>query len=76
MVCFQPALLIAGANLVFMLNKHILLSLIYQYFRKESQQYYFIEKENPRTHEINTVMQTNNNSYNTNSLIGGITWKF
>ena len=34
-----------GATLVFVVGKHIQLSLIYQYFRKESQQVYFIKTQ-------------------------------
>jgi len=66
----------AGATLTFLLGRHLRLSLVYQYFRKESQQYYYVKKENPTTHEIREVLQTANNPYNTNTLIGGITWKF
>ena len=56
-----------GANLVFNTGKHLQLSLVYQYFRKESQQLYFSETQGPLT---------KNNPYNTNTIIGGITWKF
>lgn len=65
----------AGANLVFVVGKHLQLSLIYQYFRKESQQLYYIKTENKETHEIKEIPQTKNNPYNTNTIIGGITWK-
>jgi len=51
------------------------LSLIYQYLRKESQQIYYIKTEDPDTHAIKEIKQTKNNPYNTNTLIGGITWK-
>jgi hypothetical protein len=64
-----------GATLFFVVGKHIQLSLIYQYFRKESQQYYYIKTQDPDTKEINEIRQTKNNPYNTNTLIGGITWK-
>jgi hypothetical protein len=63
----------AGANLVFPIGKHLQFSLIYQYFRKESQQIYY-SRDNV-THEINDVPQTKNNPYHTNTIIGGITWK-
>ena len=66
----------AGATLTFVLGKHIQLSLVYQYFRKESQQYYYLKTQDPGTHEIKESLQTKNNPYNTNTLIGGITWKF
>ena len=65
----------AGATLTIDLGKHIQLSLIYQYFRKESQQYYYIKTEDPGTHRIKESLQTKNNPYYTNTLIGGITWK-
>jgi tetratricopeptide (TPR) repeat protein len=65
-----------GATLMFILGKHIRLSLIYQYFRKESQQLYYIKTGDPVTKEINEIQQTKNNPYNTNTIIGGITWKF
>jgi hypothetical protein len=62
----------ASANLVFVVNKHIYLSLAYQYFRKESQQVYYIRNQDPVVREI---PQLKNNPYSTNSIIGGITWK-
>ena len=65
----------AGANLVFVMNKHIYLSLIYQYFRKENQQLYYLKTINPDTHLLIETQKTKNNPYNTNTLIGGITWK-
>ena len=65
-----------GANLVFNIGDHLQLSLIYQYFRKESQQLYYIKTTDPDTHEINEIPQIKNNLYNTNTIIGGITWKF
>jgi hypothetical protein len=65
-----------GATLIFLVGKHIRLSLIYQYFNKESQQIYYIKQEDPDTHQIKEVQQTKTNPYNTNTLIGGITWKF
>ena len=65
----------AGATLTFVLSKHIQLSLVYQYFRKESQQYYYIKQFNSETHQIKEIQQVQYNPYNTNSIIGGITWK-
>ena len=65
----------AGGTLTFVLGKHIQLSLIYQYFRKESQQIYYIKSQDPVSHEIREVQQTQYNKYNSNTLIGGITWK-
>ena len=64
-----------GATLVFLVGKHIQLSLIYQYLRKESQQIYYIKTEDTNTHAIKEIKQTKNNPYNSNTLIGGITWK-
>lgn len=63
-----------GASLLFVPWKHLRLSVIYQYFRKESQQLYYIK--DPVSGEINEIPQLKNNPYNTNTLIGGITWKF
>ncbi len=65
----------AGATLLFLAGKHLRLSLTWQYFRKESQQLYYIKTEDPDTKEINEIPQIKNNPYNTNTLIGGITWK-
>ncbi|MCX6304517.1 MAG: hypothetical protein NT040_06080 [Bacteroidetes bacterium] len=66
----------AGGTLVFLIGKHMQLSLIYQYFRKESTQIYYENTVDPDTHETTQSQQTRNNPYNTNTLIGGITWKF
>ncbi len=65
-----------GASLVFQAGKHLSFSIIYQYSRRESQQIYYIKTQDPDTHLVNEVKQTTNNPYNTNTLIGGITWKF
>jgi len=62
----------AGATLNFIVSRHIQLSLIYQYFRKESQQIYYTKTQDPMP---KPVQQTKNNPYYTNTLIGGITWK-
>ena len=66
----------AGASLFFVISKHIQLSLIYQFASKESKQYYYIKETDPATSEINEVQTSKYNQYNTNSIIGGITWKF
>ena len=66
----------AGANLVFVLGRHIQLSLIYQYFRKESQQIYYIRTQGPDPTQVREIQQIKYNPYNTNSIIGGVTWKF
>ena len=65
----------AGATLVFVVGKHLQLSLIYQYFRRESQQFYYIKTVDPVTQETVEQQQIKNNPYNTNNIIGGITWK-
>ena len=65
-----------GATLIFFVGRHIQLSLIYQYFRKESLQYYYVKTQDPATSEVNEIQQTKNNPYHTNTIIGGITWKF
>ena len=65
----------ASANLIFIVGEHLQLSLIYQYFRKESQQLYYIKTTDPVTNEVNEMPQIKNNPYNTNTIIGGITWK-
>ena len=64
-----------GVTLVFEAGTHIRLSLNYQFFRKENQQLFYIKEENNITHTIKEIPQTQNNPYNTNTLIGGITWK-
>jgi hypothetical protein len=65
----------AGANLIFIVGEHLQLSLIYQYFRKKSHQLYYIKTTDPVTNEVNEMPQIKNNPYNTNTIIGGITWK-
>jgi hypothetical protein len=65
----------AAASLTFLVGNHIQLSLIYQYYRNESQQFYQILTLGPISKQLNEQVQTKNNPYNTNSLIGGITWK-
>ena len=64
-----------GATLIFPVGRHLQFSLIYQYCRKKNQQIYYIKTQDPDTHEINEVQQIKNNPYNTNNIIGGITWK-
>jgi hypothetical protein len=57
----------AGASLIFLTKKHIQFSLIYQYYKKESQQFIY--------DETSGRLNIQNNPYNTQSIIGGITWK-
>ncbi len=64
-----------AATLTFLVGNHLQLSLIYQYFRNESQQQYHILTLSPITGQLNEQVQIKNNPYNTNTLIGGITWK-
>ncbi len=63
----------ASGSLYFLVGKHLQFSLLYQYSRKESIQYYFTT--NPATNEVNTKPSTLFVPYNTNTIIGGITWK-
>lgn len=62
-----------SANLYFLVGKHIQLSLIYQYARKESQQYYYTT--DPSSNEVSSSPSVQLNPYNTHTIIGGITWK-
>jgi len=57
----------AGARMIFLTKKHIQFSLIYQYFKKESQQFIY---DAPTDRLI-----IQNNQYHTHTIIGGITWK-
>jgi hypothetical protein len=66
----------AGASLFFVIGKHLQFSLIYQFASKESKQYYYIKETDPDTKEVDEVQKSKYNQYNTNSIIGGITWKF
>ena len=63
-----------SANLYFLAGKHLQFSLIYQYARKESKQYYF-EKDASTETGVNSTPKTLLVPYNTNTIIGGITWK-
>ena len=67
-----------GANLVFTAGRHLQLSLVWQYARKENLQLYYIKEEKTVNGEpvIEEIPQITNNPYHTNSIIGGITWKF
>jgi hypothetical protein len=65
----------ATGTLTFIAGAHIYLSLIYQYFRNESQQTYHIKTLDPQSKNVNEQIQTTNYPYNINNLIGGITWK-
>lgn len=62
-----------SANLYFLVGKHLQFSLLYQYARKESKQYFFTV--NPSSKEVNSTPKVLLNPYNTHTIIGGITWK-
>ncbi len=62
-----------SANLYFLVGKHLQFSLIYQYARKETKQYYYTA--DPSTSEVNSTPKSQLIPYNTNTIIGGITWK-
>jgi hypothetical protein len=57
----------AGASLILLIQKHFQFSLVYQYYKKESQQFIYDEASG------RLIIQ--NNPYNTHTIIGGITWK-
>lgn len=65
----------AGARALFLVGKHLRLSLIYQYFSKESYQVYYIRSLDPETQEPSSEQKTTTNPYHTHSIIGEITWK-
>lgn len=65
----------AGANLVYLAGRHLRVSLIYQYVRKESTQLYYIKNETAGSPVVTETPQTQNNPYQTNSIILGIIWK-
>jgi hypothetical protein len=67
----------AGASLIFIAGKHIQLSLIYQYLSEESPLLYDIKRPSPGQGplKINEQPQITYIPYNTNNIIGGITWK-
>jgi hypothetical protein len=64
----------AGANLTFPVSKHFTISLIYQYFSKESPVLYYT-RETVNGIENVVTPQTSYQKYSTHSIIGGITWK-
>lgn len=63
-----------SANLYFFAGKHLQFSLIWQYARKDSEQYYFTF--NSSTKEVSPKPKIEYVPYNINSIIGGISWKF
>ncbi|MEI6456959.1 MAG: hypothetical protein WCO93_11775 [bacterium] len=63
-----------GANLTFPLSKHFTISLIYQYFSKESPVLYYT-RETVNDIENVATPQVRYQKYSTHSIIGGITWK-
>jgi hypothetical protein len=66
----------AGGSLTFFLSRKIQLSLLYQFTAKESLQYYYVKIDNPDPAKIREVQKVKYNPYQTNSIIGGVTWKF
>ena len=64
-----------GATLVFPAGRHLSFSLMYQHSRKESREYYYTAVPGTGGNEFSTILQTKNNPYHTNIIIGGITWK-
>jgi hypothetical protein len=64
-----------GLAVDFTITKHLGLTVNYQYFKNESAQLYYLEKET-QNQQINAVQATQFNPYQTHTLIGGITWKF
>ena len=67
----------AGVSLIFILGKHVQLSLIYQYLSEESPLFYNVKRPAPGQGplQINEQPQITYIPYNTNTIIGGITWK-
>ena len=63
-----------GATLLYSLTKNIDISLIYHYFSNESLNFYYVLDPDDISHPVKT--ETKNDKYQTNTIIGGITWKF
>jgi len=63
-----------SANLYFYAGKHLQFSLIYQYARKESKQYFYTLDSS--TSEVSSKPSVSLNPYFINTVIAGITWKF
>lgn len=61
-----------GANLVITLGRHIDLSLIYRFYTKEFDFFYY--KKSPS--EIRPILVTATTTYYNHSLLGGLKWKF
>jgi hypothetical protein len=64
-----------GATLVFPAGRRLSFSLMYQHFRKVSREYYYTAVPGTGGKEFTTTLQTKDNPYHTNIIIGGITWK-
>lgn len=64
-----------GLSLMFAAGRHFSFSLIYQHFRKESREYYYVAVPRSGGNEFNTELRIKENPYQTNFIIGGITWK-
>lgn len=63
-----------GVNFTFIASKHLRLSLIYQFFRKESPALYYTWGTTNGYDRI-PVAQTRYQKYSTHTILGGITWK-
>jgi hypothetical protein len=60
-----------GANLIFSMNRHIEISLMYRFYTKEYNYLYYLKS--PAGQPLVPVTVTN--KYNNQSIIGGIKWK-
>jgi len=65
----------AGANLTFIASKHIQVSMIYQFFSKESPVLYYTWGTTDG-YNVTAMAETRYQKYSTHTIIGGITWKF
>ena len=63
-----------GVNLVYSLTKNLDISLIYQFFSNKNIHYYYATDPGDQYQPVKLV--TDYNNYQTNTIIGGITWKF
>ena len=63
-----------GATFVYSLTKNLDLSIIYQYFSNKSIHLYYTTDPGDQSQPVRPI--TENNKYQTNTIIGGVTWKF
>jgi hypothetical protein len=64
----------AGGNLIFLISRHFTFNLNWQYAARESQTYFTATEQRGDNTVYTTQIQ--NNAYHTNTITGGITWKF